>query len=66
MFGLMKKKKLRDAAIKAYMENDTSKRCEEKEFYYRMGCANAIGYICGLCGIDITSEIKKFKEGGQG
>jgi len=61
MFGLMKKKTLKDAAIAAYLNNDTSEQCKEQEFYYRMGNANAIGYICGRCGINITEEIRRIK-----
>ena len=56
--GYISEKNLIDVAVEVYEKNDTAKADCEKAFYYRAGNANAIGYVCGRFGIDITNIIK--------
>lgn len=56
--GYISEKNLIDVAVETYEKNDTARTDSEKDFYYRSGNANAIGYICGRLGIDITNIIK--------
>ena len=57
-FGYISEKVLTEVAVEAYNKNDTGNAKDEKDFYYRSGNANAIGYICGRLGIDITRIIR--------
>jgi len=53
-FGYISEKNLVLVSKEVYLRNDTSKAKNEKEFYYNSGNANAIGYILGRFGIDVT------------
>lgn len=60
-FGYISEKVLTEIAIETYDKNDTNNATDEKDFYYRSGNANAIGYICGRLGIDITRIIRDMR-----
>ncbi len=53
--GYISEKNLTDVAMEVYERNDTSKASDEKDFYFRSGNANAVGYILGRFGFDVTS-----------
>lgn len=57
--GYISEKNLIDISVETWDKEDTSKAVNDKDFYYRSGNANAIGYICGRLGIDITNIIKE-------
>ena len=57
-FGYISEKAFTEVAVEIYNKNDTDNAKDEKDFYYRSGNANAIGYICGRLGIDITRIIR--------
>ena len=57
--GYISEKNLIDISVETWDKEDTSKAVNVKDFYYRSGNANAIGYICGRLGIDITNIIKE-------
>ena len=57
--GYISEKNLVTIALEVYDKNCTGKATDEKDFYFRSGNANAIGYICGRFGIDITELIKQ-------
>ncbi len=65
-FGYISEKLLTEIAVEAYDYNDTVNAIDEKDFYYRSGNANAIGYICGRLGIDITKIIRDMRGGKHG
>lgn len=56
--GYISEKNMIDVAVETYEKNDTARADSEKDFYYRSGNANAIGYMCGRFGIDIINIIK--------
>ena len=60
-FGYISEKVLTEVAVETYNKNDTDDAKDEKDFYYRSGNANAIGYICGRLGIDITRIIRDMR-----
>ena len=66
MFGLISKKKLIEVAVDAFLMAETSKETPQSEFFYRIGGANAINYICYKLGIDITKEVRRAKERSEG
>ena len=57
--GYISEKNLVTVAFEVYDKNCTEKATDEKDFYFRAGNANAVGYICGRFGIDITKLIKQ-------
>ena len=57
--GHISKKNLVTVALEVYDKNCTDKATDEKDFYFRLGNANAVGYICGRFGVDITKLIKQ-------
>jgi hypothetical protein len=57
--GYISEKNLVTVAFEAYDKNCTEKATDEKDFYFRSGNANAVGYICGRLGIDITKLIRQ-------
>ena len=63
-FGFISEKELVNVAVEVYEKNDTCKNV--KDFYYNSGNANAVGYILGRFGIDITSVIKERKKKAVG
>lgn len=65
-FGFISERELVNVAVEAYESNDTSNAYDAKDFYYRSGNANAVGYIMGRFGIDITSVIKERKKKAVG
>lgn len=60
-FGYISEKLLTEIVVELYDKNDTSNATDEKDFYYRSGNANAVGYICGRLGIDITRIIRDIR-----
>ena len=65
-FGFISEKELINVAVEVYESNETSNAYDAKDFYYRSGNANAVGYILGRFGIDITSVIKERKKKAVG
>ena len=65
-FGFISERELVNVAIQAYESNDTSNAYDAKDFYYRAGNANAVGYILGRFGMDVTKIIKKRKKKAAG
>ena len=57
--GYISEKNLVTVALEVYDKNCTEKATDVKDFYFRSGNANAVGYICGRFGIDITKLIKQ-------
>ena len=57
--GYISEKNLVTVALEVYDRNCTEKATDEKDFCFRSGNANAVGYICGRFGIDITKLIKQ-------
>ena len=57
--GYISEKNLVTVALEVYDNNCTEKETDEKDFYFRSGNANAIWYICGRFGIDITKLLKQ-------
>ena len=57
--GYISEKNLINVALEIYEKEETCKSKDEKDFYYKSGNANAIGYICGRLGIDITTIIRE-------
>ena len=57
--GYISEKNLVTVAFEVYDNNCTEKATDEKDFYFRSGNANAVGYICGRFGIDITKLMKQ-------
>lgn len=62
--GYIKESTLVDVAMEVYDKNCNAKAYEVKELHYSMGNANAVGYILGRFGIDITKEVKNRKQPG--
>lgn len=60
-FGFISEKELINVAVEVYEKNATENASDTKDFYYRAGNANAVGYILGRFGVDITSLIKERK-----
>ena len=60
--GYISEKNLIDVAVEIYKKEDTATARSEKDFYFKAGNANAIGYLCGRFGIDITAIIKEMNE----
>ena len=58
-FGYISEDTLKTVAVEVYKRNCTEEKTDEKDFYYRCGNANAVGYICGRLGIDITRIIRE-------
>lgn len=65
-FGFISEKELVNVAVEVYESNETSNASDVKDFYYKSGNANAVGYIMGRFGIDITSVIKERKKKAVG
>ena len=65
-FGFISEKELVNVAIQAYESNDTSNAYDAKDFYYRSGNANAVGYILSRFGMDVTKIIKERKKKAVG
>ena len=57
--GYISEKDIVTAAFEVHDKNCTEKATDEKDFYFRAGNANALGYICGRLGIDMTKLIKQ-------
>lgn len=57
--GYISEKEIVTVLVEVYKRNCTEKAAHEKDFYFRTGNANAVGYICGKLGIDITKLIKQ-------
>ena len=66
-FGFISEKELINVAVEVYEKNATENASDAKDFYYRGGNANAVGYILSRFGIDVTKIIKerKKKAGGE-
>lgn len=64
-FGYISKKEIIEIAVDTYRKNCKSDKIGEHHFGYSCGNANAIGYICGRLGIDITKEIKEYGPGAK-
>ena len=65
-FGFISEKELLNVAIQAYESNDTSNAYDAKDFYYKSGNANAVGYILSRFGMDVTKIIKEQKKKATG
>lgn len=65
-FGFISEKELVNVAVEAYESNETSNAYDAKDFYYRSGNANAVGYILGRFGMDVTKIIKERKKKAVG
>lgn len=65
-FGFISEKELVNVAVEVYERNETSNASDIKDFYYKCGNANAVGYIMSRFGIDITSVIKERKKKAVG
>ena len=65
-FGFISEKELVNVAIEVYERNETSNADDVKDFYYKSGNANAVGYILGRFGIDVTKIIKERKKKAVG
>ena len=65
-FGFISEKELVNVAIEVYESSETSNAYDAKDFYYRSGNANAVGYILGRFGIDVTKIIKERKKKAVG
>ena len=63
--GYISEKNLVTVAFEVYDKNCTEKATDVKDFYFRSGNANAVGYICGRLGIDITKLIKQRNGSGN-
>ena len=61
-FGFISEKELVNVAIEVYEKNATENASDAKDFYYKSGNANAVGYILSRFGIDITSLIRERKK----
>jgi len=65
-FGFISERELVNVAVEVYERNETSNASDIKDFYYRAGNANAIGYILSRFGIDVTKIIKERKKKAAG
>ena len=65
-FGFISEKELVNVAIEVYEKNATENASGTEDFYYKSGNANAVGYILGRFGVDITSLIKERKKKAVG
>lgn len=63
--GYISEKNLVTIALEVYDKNCTEKATDVKDFYFRSGNANAVGYICGKLGINITELIKQRNRSGK-
>ena len=61
-FGFISEKELVNVAVEVYERNETYNSSDIKGYYYKSGNANAVGYILGRFGIDITSVIEERKK----
>ena len=57
--GYISEKKLIDAAVYVYENNDESKAEDQNGFYYCCGNANAINYLMSRFGINFSEIIKE-------
>jgi hypothetical protein len=65
-FGFISEKELVNVAVEVYERNETSNASDTKDFYYRAGNANAVGYILSRFGMDVTKIIKERKKKAAG
>ena len=65
-FGFISERELVNVAIQAYERNETSNASDIKDFYYKSGNANAVGYILSRFGMDVTKIIKERKKKAAG
>lgn len=65
-FGFISEKELINVAVEVYEKNATENASDTKDFYYRAGNANAIGYILSRFGMDVTKIIKERKKKAVG
>lgn len=59
MFGLISKKKLLEEAVEIYESETPNEPCSKELFYYSMGNANALNYLCSRLGVDLSAEIRR-------
>ena len=65
-FGFISEKELVNDAVEVYERNETSNAYDAKDFYYKSGNANAVGYILSRFGMDVTKLIKERKKKATG
>ena len=65
-FGFISEKELVNVAVEIYKRNETSNADDAKDFYYKSGNANAVGYILSRFGMDVTKIIKERKKKATG
>ena len=65
-FGFISEKELVNVAIEVYEKNATENASGTKDFYYKSGNANAVGYILSRFGMDVTKIIKERKKKATG
>ena len=65
-FGFISEKELVNVAVEVYERNETSNAYDAKDFYYKSGNANAVGYILSRFGMDVTKIIKERKKKATG
>ena len=65
-FGFISEKELVNVAVEVYEKNATENASDIKDFYYRAGNANAVGYILSRFGMDVTKIIKERKKKAVG
>lgn len=61
-FGYISEKMLIEIVVDEYNKNDVSNATDEKDFYFRCGNSNALGYICGKLNIDLTKIIMEINK----
>lgn len=64
--GYISEKKLIDAAVYVYENNDESKAEDQNGFYYCCGNANAINYLMSRFGINFSEIIKERRKKHDG
>ena len=65
-FGFISERELVNVAVEVYEKNATENASDTKDFYYRAGSANAVGYILSRFGMDVTKIIKERKKKAAG
>ena len=65
-FGFISEKELINVAVEVYERNATENASDIKDFYYKAGNANAVGYILSRFGMDVTKIIKERKKKAVG
>jgi len=65
-FGFISERELVNVAVEVYERNETSNASDIKDFYYKSGNANAVGYILSRFGMDVTKIIKERKKKAAG